>query len=147
MMELVYSAYVITKKELYFLAGAMGIRQLYGVLDGGTPDDAELYVIMKNLIRKGFITTDSDSFVIDGELREHIKIMAESDKPMLIYDPNGSIPPKCVYSIGDTTVICEACHASENDLRLYKVKTDEVQRLISSGAYIVKEGERFDDTN
>lgn len=146
-MELIYSAIVLRKKELSFLAGAMGIKRLYGILDSELPDDAELYGIMSSLIRKGFVTPDGDSFVIDADIRRYIEIMEASEKPIFIYDSNGLRPPKCVYSSGDISVICETCHASEDELSVYELGTNEAQRLISSNGYTIKEGEQNDDTD
>lgn len=139
-MDFAYNTLILTKEEVSFLSGAMGIKKLYGILAlDKVPDEQDLFRILQSLIKKEFITCEDDAYVIDEEIKYIIKFMHESPKQRTYGEKSNVLPVKCVYYKDDKVLVCEQSYASENELSFVVLMQDELLEMLNEEGYSQEE--------
>ena len=146
-MDFAYSTLILTKEEVSFLAGAMGIDKLYGNFDSGEElTEKGLYNILKSLIAKEFVICEEDAYVIDKQVRHMIEFMRDSLYQKVYGGNDNTLPVKCIYFSEDRALVCEQGYVSENELHLFELSVDELWELLEEEGYS-KEDFTENDTN
>ena len=140
--------YLLTKEEVSFIAGAMGIQQLYGIFSlDSTPDETELYNILKNLIEKEFIKCGENSFIISKEIKDIISLMNEAEEYRVYKTRGNTLPVKCIYKKDDRVLICEQSFVNENEVKFMIIPKSELNTLLNEEGYAENEEVKTDDIN
>ena len=119
--------YCFTDQEFSLLAGSLGIRNFYGLKprDPLWTEDRELYQIIFQLMKKGFLEAVEDGYLVVAEIREMFQCLKGADSEISIYAVDGRFPVKCIYQ-GERQVLIEPGGIQGRYFKCSCVSSDEL---------------------
>lgn len=130
-------AYVLTCEEYSILLAASGIKKCF-LLDTGKRDidSTRICNAMMHLYSTGIIDSDGTAFSMQGELKDIIENIKNSDVAILIRMKNERDRVLCCYKSANHNdyVVNEVSEYDDNAYRIYRQSGEELRELIADAA-------------
>lgn len=125
--------------EFQILAAAKGMESYYGISEGKSYRQEEIYYAVHQMLQTGILQKEEDCLKVQPPLSRYLDWMEKGTRVLVIERRPGAYPRQCLYGT-PSGFLCLECSTTDRDrVLLYEIRGEELAEELGNAGQLPEE--------